>query len=76
MNVKPIKPVFAKYDFERDEWIWGLMPEDFKRLAAGYGCAHCLEPFAHWVPFCPVCKTPNAVANPIPTPSEWQKQGE
>jgi hypothetical protein len=70
---EPIKPIYKKWNSEAQAWQWGLAPKDFMRVAAGYGCSRCLEPFEFWVARCPVCKLeqPGFDVNDD-APSEWR----
>lgn len=72
--VKPIKPIYKRWSPQLQAWQWGLMPEDFARVQAGYACEQCLEPFEHIVPKCYVCGHVNE-HQVVALPSEWQKQG-
>jgi predicted amidophosphoribosyltransferase len=74
-EIKPIKPIFKRWNQERQCWQWGLGPEDFFQVMAGYACGRCLEPFPHWLPACPLCGEPT-VPDPAELPDEWRKQGE
>jgi hypothetical protein len=65
-----LKPIYAKRMRGQDEWIWGLDEEDFKKVAAGYACARCLEEFEFYVARCPVCK--NEIQTLVDTPEEWR----
>lgn len=68
----PITPVRAKWDRERNEWIWGISEEDFDRIQKGFACVRCLEGFDSYHEVCPVCgqetKLPDSVAD---LPPEW-----
>lgn len=66
-----LKPIYAKYDHLEGAWTWGLAPDDFMRIQAGYACGECLEEFSHHVKVCPVCKNP-VVPSFAPTPEEWK----
>jgi hypothetical protein len=66
-----LKPIYSKNDPRTGIWTWGLSPEDFMKIQAGYACGECLEEFPHWVSSCPVCKAPNVVQH-APTPEEWR----
>jgi len=74
-SLKPLIPVFKKWNKEKQIWQWGLLPEDFYRVQAGYACGKCLEPFAHWLPACPLCGE-STFPEYAELPPEWRKQGE
>lgn len=68
-----ISPVFSKYDYERNRWVFGLTGEDYERTRQGYACAECLEDFGGMLlVVCPVCKTPTSLHDHVETPSEWR----
>jgi hypothetical protein len=68
---EPIIPIWKKLDEDTGQWIFGLSPTDADRVAAGYACARCLEPFEFYVAKCPVCGEAN-VPNILPTPAGWK----
>jgi hypothetical protein len=68
-----LKPIFSRFDHERDHWQWGLGPEDFAKIMQGYACGRCLEDFnGIWRPFCPVCGEETAAPEVMDAPSEWK----
>lgn len=74
MAVKPLKPIFKRWNNDLEAWQWGLSREDFVRVQAGYACEKCLEPFERLHLECPVCKHRNSHMV-VDAPSEWRKQG-
>ncbi len=69
-----MKPHFAKFDADRNRWIFGLDEEQMKLLAAGYGCSECLEEFGEFKLRCPVCGHSTAAGDNVivETPAEWR----
>ena len=66
-----IRPIVAKFDYDADRWIWGLSPEDFDKIAKGYGCSRCLEDFnGKYVAKCPTCG--EEINTVVETPEEWR----
>jgi len=75
-TLTPIKPVFKLWNAEQNCWQWGLAPEDFYRVMAGYACGKCLEVFNHWIPACYICGEPTPNQTPGELPPEWRKQAD
>ena len=67
-----LKPIFARFDYVADRWIWGLGPEDFRKVQEGYACDRCLEEWTTWIPSCPVCGESNLPKFDEPRP-EWKR---
>jgi hypothetical protein len=70
-----LKPLLKQWDHERQAWTWGLNPDDFKKVQAGYACSRCLEDFTFWPEIpreCPVCKEPNVPAW-AELPPDWEQ---
>lgn len=66
-----LKPIFAKFDYDADHWVWGLNEDDFHKVQQGYACGRCLEDFGGiYLARCPVCKEEINVV--VETPEEWR----
>jgi hypothetical protein len=67
-----IKPIYSKFDYAAERWVFGLSPEDFDRVQKGYACGNCLEDYnGIWRPSCPVCNKENEIV--VDTPTEWRR---
>lgn len=80
-----LKPIYAQEDLRTGRMLWGLGPEDYRKVQQGYACPKCLEDYnGVYMISCPVCghtrdvsqdflETPEhfkpGVAGPAPEPT-------
>ena len=70
-----LKPIFSRFDWDLEEWVWGLSPTDFQKVVEGYACDRCLEEWELWVPVCPTCRKSTESFTLGEAPREWARQG-
>lgn len=52
-----IKPVYSRFDHEKNRWEFVLTDDDFQKVQQSYACGECLEDFqGEFKLKCPVCK--------------------